>query len=155
LGGLRPGVNRITASGIGANVLLGLARVERDGVDIKENIELTAGAQVSGLKIVMYNGTGVIRGQLVFVNGTLRSDLQVMVWATPLNAAVGSRVRRSHVDTLGKFLIEGLAPGEYVLHLATFVRPGMPVSTVPALGRKINVGPGATSVTLTVDLGEK
>jgi hypothetical protein len=155
LGGLRPGVNRITASGIGANVLLGLARVERDGVDIKENIELTAGEQVSGLKIVMYYGTGVIRGQLVFVNGTLRSDLQLMVWATPLNTAPGRNVRRSHVDTLGKFKIESLAPGEYVLNLATFGRPGMPVSPVPALGRKIEVGPGETPVTLTVDLGEK
>lgn len=155
LGGLRPGVNGISASGIGANVLLGLARVERDGVDIKEHIELTAGEQVSGLKIVMFYGTGVIRGQLVFVNGTLRSDLQLMVWVTPLNAAPGRNVRRSHVDTLGKFKIESLAPGEYVLNLATFGRPGVPMVRVPALGRKIKVGPGETPVTLTVDLGEK
>ncbi len=155
LGGLRPGVNRITASSSGANMLLGLARVERDGVDVKEHIELTAGEQVSGLKIVMYYGTGVIRGQLVFVNGTLRSDLQVMVWATPLNATPGRDVRRSHVDALGKFMIEGLAPGEYVLYLATFGKPGMPIYAVPSLGRKVSVGPGETPVTLTVDLGEK
>jgi hypothetical protein len=155
LGGLRPGVNRITASGTGVNVLLGFARVERDGVGIKENIELTAGERVSGLKIVMFYGTGVIRGQLVFVNGTLRSDLQLMVWATPLNVAPGTHVRRSHVDTLGKFKIEGLAPGEYELNLVPFVRAGMPMPRVPSLGRKIKVGPGETPVALTVDLGEK
>jgi hypothetical protein len=156
LGGLRPGANRISASGIGVNVLFGLARVERNGMNIKENIELTAGEQVSGLKIVMFYGTSVIRGQVVFVNGTLRPDLQLLVLATPLNAAPGMRVRRSHVDALGKFMIEGLAPGEYELNLATLIRAGMPMSSkLPSVQRKIKVGPGENTATLTIDLGEK
>lgn len=156
LGGLRPGANRISASGIGANVLLRLARVERDGVDIRESVELTAGEQVGGLKIVMAYGSGVIRGQVAVVNGTLRSDLQLMVWATPLNAISRMGAIRAQVDTLGKFVIEGLAPGEYELSLFTVVRAGMPAPSMPPpVRQKIRVGPGETPVTLTVDLGEK
>lgn len=156
LGGLRPGANRISASGIGANVLLRLARVERDGVDIRESIELTAGEQVTGLKIVMAYGSGVIRGQIAIVNGSLRSDLQLLVFVTPLNAASKMGARRGQVDTLGKFTIEGLAPGEYELSLFTFFKSVMPEpSRLPSVQRKISVGLGVTPVTLTLDLGEK
>jgi hypothetical protein len=104
----------------------------------------------------MAYGSGVIRGQVAVVNGTLRSDLQLLVSATPLNAVSRMGAIRAQVDTLGKFVIEGLAPGEYELSLFIVVRAGMPAPSMPPpVRQKIRVGPGATPVTLTLDFGGK
>jgi hypothetical protein len=155
LAGLRPGVNRISASDTVMN-LLRLARIERDGVDIRESIELAVGEQVTGLKIVMAYGASIIRGQVAAVNGTLRPDLQLLVSATPLNAVPGISARRAQVDMLGRFVIEGLATGEYELRLFTVIRAGMPEASMPPpVRQKIKVGPGETPVSLTLDFGKK
>jgi hypothetical protein len=156
LDGLRPGANRISASDTGRNLSLRLARVERDGADIRESIELAAGEQVVGLKVVMAYGSGVIRGQVAVSNGTLRPDLQLLVSAMRLNAVSGMSARPAQVDARGKFVIEGLAPGEYELRLFTVVRSGMPAPSMPPpVRQKIKVSPGENTVTLTLDFGEK
>lgn len=84
-------------------------------VNIGDSIELTAGEQETRLKIVMVYGSGTIRGQLTVVNGSLRPDLQISVFATPLQSGAKVTPRSAQVDAQGKFVIEGLAPGEYEL----------------------------------------
>ena len=60
------------------------------------------------------------------------------------------------VDARGKFVLEGLAPGEYELMLSPLLRPGGPPGARPQpVRQKVMVGAGETAVTITLDLGEK
>ncbi|HEX4950748.1 MAG TPA: carboxypeptidase-like regulatory domain-containing protein, partial [Blastocatellia bacterium] len=61
--GLRPGKTRLNTY-VPEAVPLVLVRAERDGVLLREDLNLTAAEQVSGIKFVFAHGTGVLRGQV-------------------------------------------------------------------------------------------
>lgn len=154
--GIRPGKIRLGANVSNPNVPLVMSRFERDGVEIPPALEITAGEQVTGIKVVMIYGSGIIRGQLAVVGGTLPPDAQFLVSALRMNAAVRTGSRPAQVDARGKFVLEGLAPGEYELILSPLARNGISPNSMPrSVRQKVTVGPGETPVTLTIDLSEK
>ena len=134
-----------------------LARIEREGKNIGERIELTAGENATGIKIVMASrGSGVLLGQVAFVNGTLRSDMQLLIDTKRLDGISSVGLGFAQVDARGKFVIEGLAPGEYELRVFSLARDGMPRASLRLPdAQKITVGSGETRVIFTLDLGEK
>ncbi len=159
--GVRPGKNRINPSSVGA---LMVARIERDGVEIPSVLEVTAGEQITGIKVVMIHGSGIIRGQVNVVNGTLSPDAQYLVSARRITSSPsgsGGGTRPAQVDARGKFVLEGIAPGEYELVLSPMgeymvVSPsGKGNSPLRSVRQKVMVGAGETPVTITLDLGEK
>jgi len=154
--GIRPGKVRLGARVLGGDVALRMSRLERDGAEIPFTFELGADEQITGIKIVMAYVSGVIRGQVVVVNGTLPLDVQYLVSAQQTNAAVRSSPRSAPVDMRGKFVLEGLTPGEYELVLSPNPRNGSPAYSSPHPVRQmVTVGAGETPVTLTLDLSEK
>jgi hypothetical protein len=156
LAGVRPGKNRLSANVMGMMTPLMVARIERDGVEIPGALDITAGDQITGIKVVMVFGSGIIRGQVTVVNGTLPPDAQLLVSAQRLSGASRTGGRPAQVDARGKFVLEGLAPGEYELVLSSFMRAGAaPGSRPPVVRQKITVGAGETTATLTYDLGAK
>ena len=159
LTGIRPGATRISALLMDGSHPLMLARVERDGVELTAPMDVAAGDQITGIKVVMMYGSAMVRGQVNIVGGTLPPDTQLTVSARRLGGAMGTGVsggRPGQVDARGKFVLENLAPGEYEIVLSAFQRGGTSAGTPPRTVRqKVTVGAGETPVTLTLDLGEK
>jgi len=135
-----------------------LLGAERDGVRLPDLIEVAAGEQVTGLRLVVAYGAGVVHGQVQVVGGTLPEGARLSVSARradlpgrPSSASVVS------VDARGRFLLEGLATGVHEISLMAFVLSssgGTPLSPLgPPVRQTISVTSGAESqVTLVLDL---
>jgi Carboxypeptidase regulatory-like domain len=99
-----------------------LLGVERDGVLQQEGIEVAAGEQVKGLRVIVAYGAGLVRGQVQVVGGSLPEDLRFNVSARRVDAHGNPRyVQPVIVDARGRFLIEGLISGEHEITLTPFI----------------------------------
>ncbi|HEV2668060.1 MAG TPA: carboxypeptidase-like regulatory domain-containing protein, partial [Blastocatellia bacterium] len=99
-----------------------LLGAERDGVRLPDWIEVAAGEQVTGLRLIVAFGAGVVRGQVQIVGGTLPEGARLSVSARradlPDRPGSASSVT---VDARGRFLIEGLTTGVHEISLMVFV----------------------------------
>lgn len=132
--------------------------VKRDGVWQPEGIEVAAGEQVTGLRIIVAYGAGVVHGRVQIVGGTLPEGARLSVSAqrTDLSGQPSSASSVS-VDARGRFLIEGLATGVHEISLMVFVPSpsgGRPLSPLrPPVKQTISVTSGTESeLTLVLDL---
>jgi protocatechuate 3,4-dioxygenase beta subunit len=147
--GLRPGKFRINYAGETKG--LAVSRIEQSGANVSSGIDIVQGAQVAGVRVVLVYGIGVVRGQINFTNGTLPAGARVFVSARRAGAGNEDQSGRTVLaDTRGRFVIEGLAPGEYeVLARVSTDRGQMFQSNV----QHISLGEsGDMSVTLMLDL---
>jgi protocatechuate 3,4-dioxygenase beta subunit len=148
IGGLGPGTLNFLLSQQDRREAVGFAivRVERDGVVQPRGIEIKE-EQVSGVKIVVSYGTGSVRGELRFENGTLpANDRAVVSLRRPSGA--GS-FRPYSPDLRGHFLMEGIRAGTYELYVNVYLGQGRPLVTKQA----VTVSEGAvTDVVVNVDL---
>jgi protocatechuate 3,4-dioxygenase beta subunit len=110
--GLSPGKLRL---GTMNDAVKGLAttRVELNGANIMNGLDIAEGAQVSGVHIHMTYATGAIVGQVSYVNGAPPPNARVMATARPVGAEPGAGARWAQVDARGSFRIEGVPAGEY------------------------------------------
>ena len=120
--GLRPGKVRLMVSGQQG---LTLSRVEMNGAVVTGGIDVAEGAQVSGVRVVVAYGNAVIRGQVNYVNGTLPQNARVFAVARRAGSDPITGGRVYPVDTRGRFLIEGLAAGEYDVSVQSVRFSGM------------------------------
>ncbi|HKC85368.1 MAG TPA: carboxypeptidase-like regulatory domain-containing protein [Blastocatellia bacterium] len=99
-----------------------LLGVERDGVLQPEGIEVAAGEQAKGLRVIVAYGTGVVRGQVQVVGGSLPEDLRFDVYISRADVT-GKPRSAEHVvaDARGRFLLEGLTDGEHEISLSPFI----------------------------------
>lgn len=132
-----------------------ILRIEHDGVVQSRGIEIKAGENVSGVKIVLNYGTGSVRGEVKIVNGPLPPGALLNVWLKkPTDEVWHSRPHT--IDSRGHFVIEGVPAGEYELNVnANFpgrqttasakqlvtVNEGTPSDVVVALDLKVTPGP--------------
>jgi protocatechuate 3,4-dioxygenase beta subunit len=125
-----------------------LLRTELDGVVQPRNIPLKANEQITGLKVVVAYGTGIIRGAVKYENGTPWSSTErIALFRTdgPVE------VMWSPVDVRGNFLLEGVPAGSYWLELSAF-SPGL--HTMVSVRKRLEVVDGAASnITMTLELG--
>jgi hypothetical protein len=135
-----------------------LLGVERDGIRLPGWIEVAAGEQVTGLRLIVAYGAGVVRGQVQIVGGALPEGARLNVSAS--RADLPGRPRSASVisvDARGRFLIEGLATGVHEITLMAFVQSPSGGNLQSPLGlpvrQTISVTSGAESlVTLVLDL---
>lgn len=147
---------------------LRIKRIERDGVEVKDAIEVRPGEKVSGVRIVAHRAQGRIRGQVRIAGGALPDGWRLDVSASRPTSAdesnSGARMPASaertggyaFVDEKGRFVIEGLTAGEYDLSITT-VKLGANGSrqmlSPPVSNQRVTVRDGVeTSVTLTLDI---
>jgi protocatechuate 3,4-dioxygenase beta subunit len=165
LKGVRPGKVSIQAFSLTGRGLM-IMRIERGGIDMSEGIVVTGREEISGLRIVFGKGSGVIRGQVIVTGGELPKGWRMTVMAHGEKAAGGFNFGGSggsaEVDGKGRFVIEGLLPGEYQLMLMARPEfnpnsPSPPVDNMPApVTQKVIVTKGQeTQVTMTLDLSKK
>jgi len=135
-----------------------LLGVERDGVLQTAGIDVTAGEQVTGLRLIVAYGEGVVSGQVQVVGGSLPEGARLSVHArrADVQGRPGSASVES-VDARGRFLLEGLATGAHEITLTVYV-PSQPGATMPirqwaSVKQTVSVTSGAESqVTLVLDV---
>jgi hypothetical protein len=140
---------------------LSFLRVERDGVEQRNGIEVGLAEEISGVKVVLGYGTGAIRGQVEIEGGEIPPRTMMFVMLQRLDPKQQSQhrppqqYRRPPVpDSRGRFAIDGLLPGEYDLRLTFQVLPVGDISqTSPKIvTRRVTVKNGAeTQVTIVID----
>jgi len=140
---------------------LALLRVERDGVEQKNGIEVGSGEEISGVKVVFGYGTGAIRGQVKVDGGDIPAAAMMYLSIRRAGINQSLNMRTTAPDSRGRFLIDGLQPGEYELSLLFQTKPVAPVAGGPAIISKdvkqtVTVTNGTESqVTMLVDLNPK
>lgn len=151
--GLSPGKAQISMMVFGTPTKgLQLVRTEFEGLNQPEGIELTAGAHITGVRLVFAYGTGKIRGEVRFEGGALPEGTGLAVSYHALGAEAGRPTHFIEVDGRGHFLAENVPPGTYEL---TVLTPKQPPAFEPVT-RTITVANGAeTQVILVVNLGRK
>lgn len=156
LTGLPAGIANFDFSGLDYGQQTGfiMSRIERDGVVVpRGGFDIKVGEQISGVRIVFSYGTGSVRGTVNFENGPAAPGLRFFVRLSKPGDNV-ARVQQREVDTRGRFLIEGVAPGTYDLHVNAF-SPGAPDARgrTPSATQSITVADGAvTEVVISIDL---
>jgi hypothetical protein len=151
--GLRPGKNRLNLYSYPPIPGFTLARVEREGIASRE-IDIAPGAQVTGLRVVIEYGTGSVHGMVKVENGTLPEGLRMNVIARRIDEASGPMSRGSQADARGRYLIEGLATGEYEISLYVYlITNGSRPRGFPPIKQNVTITSGvATELNLTFDL---
>lgn len=133
-----------------------ITRIERDGLEQPQGVEIAAGRPVSGLQVFITFGTGTIRGTVTITGGTLPADARLMVRATRPAPMMNSN--STQVDSRGHFMISGLAAGTYELILQRYPAPQYqpPRRPPPPLKQTVTVGDGMeTEITFILDLSSE
>jgi hypothetical protein len=142
-----------------------IRRVERDGAEIRRAFEIGRGEQITGVRIVLAQANGTIRGQVEVGAVNLPEGCQLSISVSPIKTTTGNEGMPAFnnngassvvADEKGRFVIERLTPGEYELSLTPIVRvsqnqwrnaPGM-----NGLNQRVTVSGGVeTMVKLTLD----
>jgi hypothetical protein len=159
LGGLRPGKLRLYYNNGETAKSLNLLRIELNGAPVGgDGISIAEGAQITGVRIRLIYGTGVIRGQTVFLNGMLPMGVRAIASAHVVGADVAAAVgegmntwRRVETDVRGLFRIEGLPAGEYEV-VVNVMGGNREVVSEP---QRVTVADGAeVGVSPTIDLNK-
>lgn len=152
ISGLAPGRVNFHITPIGESQGFSILRVERDGVEQpREGIEIRQGEPVTGVRLVLGYGTGVIRGQVNITGGSLppNANLTVGLYREGNNSPVRPFVV---VDPRGRFQLENIPAGSYNLYLYLWQVPSSRPAR-PPLRQTVNVADGSiTEANLTLDL---
>ncbi|HKQ09018.1 MAG TPA: carboxypeptidase-like regulatory domain-containing protein [Blastocatellia bacterium] len=121
IGGLAAGRGRVYLSSfLGRNFRL--LRVEREGADLTAGFDLDAGENLTGLRLVVGFGTGVIRGEVKFADGPLPAGFRAFVTVRRVGDSPPQNAF-AQVDARGHFVVEDLLPGEYTLTAGSRSKP--------------------------------
>jgi hypothetical protein len=158
--GLHSGKVYIALIGYGAMNHFSLLRVERDGVPQPDGIDIGAGESVTGIRLVIAYGTGVIRGQVTVQGGELPANTQFMIFARRTSSESQTfQTRNNMTDARGRFVLEGVPPGEYEIRAMPILRsPGQqrPGSNIREVRQTVTVtNDSEAEVTLVFDLSPK
>lgn len=157
--GLHPGkaVIQLTWNSPSAPKEFLILRVERNGQEINNGIEIGLGEQVTGVRVVIGAGSGAIRGQVKIEGGQLE-DVRLALYVRRASGAPNYS-RSIELDTHGRFVIEKLVEGDYKLligPMSVTVTGDAGVKTMsrmPTVEQTVSVNPGAVSeVTLVLTL---
>jgi protocatechuate 3,4-dioxygenase beta subunit len=162
ISGLSPGrVNFYIAPlqpAMNSGMALPISRIELNGMDVTRTLEMQPGQSISDVRIFVSYGTGVIRGTVKFVNGTMPSDMRLYVGVRRMGAGpeAGGTYMNSggEVDARGNFRIANLPPGTYeVLVNAGIMSPSPRAQARPPLRQTVTVTDETeTEVQFTIDL---
>jgi len=165
LTGLRPGKVQLFLAGWPPVKGFIITRIERDSVDFADGIEVGAGESISGVRVHVAYGTGVMRGQVEVRDGgqpaSLPAGARLSVSARRLGVAAGPPWSGNsvEVDARGRFILDGLAAGDYEVAVRGWIagQPGTPPGArLPNIKQNVTVpGSGETLITLVYDLSAK
>lgn len=154
VGGLRPG--RVYLGLYYRGKGIGKLSVERGGIRLRGDdpiraggLTLEAGDQIDGLLVTAVYGNCIVRGLVKRSRESWpdSTEIKVNYWRNDDT----SRVRFLRTDGRGRFLVEGLTPGEYTFEAEAFLRGDRKSGTYVCGSATVNVTNGVeTTVNLTV-----
>jgi protocatechuate 3,4-dioxygenase beta subunit len=154
---VRPGKKRIIADTYRAAKELSFIRMEHNGVEVKD-LDIAAGDQVSGVRLVFGYGTAVIAGRVEIKGGMLPQTAILNVSAdreggAPEDLKFGKGAK---VDERKQFVIDGLSQGTYKVWLRAFdTATGEPIK-IPSTEQTVTIAGNARhEITLVLDLAKK
>jgi len=156
LDGLRPGkvALSVTASAPESRGY-SVARIVADREVTNRQIELAPGQNISGVRIYVQYGSGVLKGEVKVAGGTLPPDIMIIVGVQKENQP---RIAGAQVDSRGRFVVSGIPAGTYevVLQIVSYGANNMP-SGLPRMQRQtVNVNDDSESqITFTLDFTRK
>lgn len=114
IAGLREGKMQLR---LGGSPFPGLTilRTEHNGEQKQDGIDLRAGEQISGVRVLVTMGTITLRGEVKVIGGNLPLNRFYISLRKSGPSPTGSGAQ---VDARGQFAIENLMPGEYELRLS-------------------------------------
>jgi hypothetical protein len=116
LTGLAPGKARIAMGGFpNPPKGLTLVRTEVDGLDQQAGIEVTAGAQINGVRLLFAYGTGSIRGEVKIEGGSVPDGMMIQVVIRSASGDARKFNRIAELDGRLHFFSENMPPGNYEL----------------------------------------
>jgi protocatechuate 3,4-dioxygenase beta subunit len=159
IAGIRPG--RVSLSSYmapgGPAVTLRLLRIERNGIEWRDGVDVRSGEDISGLRLVMGAGNSVLRGDVKIEGGPLEG-VNLHVLYRPTNGNPHS-FYRADLDTRQHFVIKGLTPGEYELTIGPMSveisgeKGSRMMNRMPTVKQTVTVGAGTdAAVTLVMTL---
>jgi hypothetical protein len=128
-----------------------IARVERDGIVAPRGIEIKDGEQLTGVRVVISYGKGILRGVVKLENGSLPEGGRIFLGLMRVGDSSPNTRIPPQVDARGHFLIDGLAPGTYEVSVSIVL--ATPGRSARALKQEVAIQDGQTTeVTLVVDM---
>jgi hypothetical protein len=118
--GLHPGKARLSVGSFNGPPSTGftVSRIELNGVADDRMIDLAPGQNISGVKVFVAYGTGVVRGQIKVEGGTITNDSFIFVSLSRQGETDRSMDRYgTQVDSRGNFTIRGIRAGTYEVTL--------------------------------------
>ncbi|MCA1626491.1 MAG: carboxypeptidase-like regulatory domain-containing protein [Acidobacteria bacterium] len=164
LTGLRPGKVQLFLSGLPPLRNFVIMRIERDGVNIADGIEISAGESIGGVRVHIAYGTSVVRGQIEVRNdgqpASLPAGARLRVFARRLGVPARPTWGDNsvEVDARGRFILDGLAAGDYEATVIGWsaIQTGTPPARLPTVKQSVTVpGSGETLITFVYDLSAK
>lgn len=153
--GLRPGKAFINLKADNENLNgLSILRLERNTGELKQGMEIKPGEDIYDVRLIIADGTGVIRGQVRVLGGTLPAGAR-------MSAAISNQLRFANgyaeVDADGRFVISGLAAGTYNVALITYnPPPRQSVQLLPPMNQTVIVtDANESSVIFTLRLAHR
>jgi hypothetical protein len=153
IGGVRPGRMRIVALPPPELKGFTLARVERNGVEVKE-FDVSQGEQITGVRLVFTYGTSVLAGHVEIKGGALPSNTQMTVRIVREGASPAEwwLAKQAKVDARGQFSIEGVSEGNYKVYLMIFTDDDAPPN-FPKIEQSVSIPADVRrEITLVLDL---
>ena len=117
LSGLQPGKVTIALSNTRDFLML---RIERNGAPVEGGIEVEAGEQVTGVRVVLAYSALAIRGELRVIGKALPAGCKFFAMTRRVDQP-GAQM--TEVDARGQFIVENLAPGEYEVRVFSLYDP--------------------------------
>jgi hypothetical protein len=150
--GLQPGKQKIEASSRMRGGF-GLMRVEHKGVELSKEVDIAVGEHLTDVKVVLAYSTGVIRGQVKIENYELPPGVRLRIVARRVGEVDISSFHSAETDGRYRFVIEGLAPGEYILSTGGYVSsvPNFRSPGLTPIQQRVIVSNGTES-TVSIDL---
>lgn len=128
---------------------LTLSRIEHNGVVVRDGINVTESAQVSGVRVVMLYGEASVRGQVLTNDLPIPPDARIVVFARRVPSGDARGSKSVEPDARGRFTIENLPAGTYEITARVFTRSGSLYHSAP---QQVTVAEGGqVTVTLTLD----
>ena len=155
LEGLRPGRVSLSIGAFSAGESRGytISRITANNGEVpNRQIEVPQGQNISGVRIYIQFGSGVLKGEVRITGGTLPADTSMSVYLQTQNPS--ARVAGGPVDSRGRFTLYGIPPGTYDAVLQVFGSDG---NTRPSpVHQTVIVTEDAESqITFTLDLSRK
>ena len=156
--GIRPGKVRLSSFMLpGWSAALRILRIERNGMELRDGVDVRAGEDINALRLVLGTGSSVLRGEVKIEGGPLEG-VNLYVMYRPTNGDPQT-FYRAELDARRHFVIQGLSPGDYELMIGPMSveisgeRGSRMTDRMPTVRQTVTVRAGSDSeVTLVMTL---